>query len=286
MAKRFLDLAAGAPGAATDCSALGAARTVVVGGTVAGPVILQISQDNANWVPLHTFGAAGSKELEIAAAFMRITGGGGAVTCQVGAEDSLTTTVTAMTVPAGNGSGAASDVSELAEVKTVIVTGAFTGAVIIEQSLDSGTTWDPVKTFSGPGDWTSKFSAEQLRVTRNNAGGTAPVVSVGAADINPAERQDVLAAVVAQTTAQLDTTFQFDPNGVGFIIDLPAITAANEGARITLKNVTADVNACTVTPNGGDTIDGAANFAMSTAQQCIVIESDGVSNWNIVAQHP
>jgi hypothetical protein len=287
MAKRFLALAAGSPGASTDCTALGAARTVVVGGTLTGAVVLEVSQDNANWVPLHTFGAPGSKELQVAAAFMRVNGGGAGVNADVAGEDSLTTRITSLNVTAGNGSGTASDISGFGDVKSVVVTGAFRGAVVIEQSLDGGTTWDPLKTFSRAGVWTGSFAAELIRVTRNNAGGATPVVSIGGADINPAERQQVIAPpVVAQTTALLDTTLQFDPTGGAFPIDLPPIVDSTQGARIVIKNVTADLTAVTVTPDGGDTIDGAANFVMNVAQQCIIIESDGIGNWNIIAQHP
>lgn len=290
MGNRFLALAAGAPGASTDCTALGAGRTVVVGGALTGPVVLEASQDNTNWVPLHTFGAAGSVEFEVAAAFMRINGGGGGVNADVAGEDSLTTTVTALNVTAGNGSGTGSDVSLLGDVKTIVVTGAFTGAVIIEQSLDAGVTWDPVTTFSGPGQWTSGFSAQLVRVTRNNAGGATPVVSIGGANIDAADRQEVInPPVTIATLARLDTTLQVNSTGGAVIVNLPVLLANMEGARIVIKETAAVPVGITVTPNAGagDTINGAATFAMTGARNAIIIEANGLAgpgNWNVIAQ--
>lgn len=289
MGNRFFDLPVGSPGAGVDVSVLGAARTISLGGTFAGSCVIEISQDGTNWVPLLSFGAPGQQDINVAAARMRVNvvSGGGTPNVDVGGNDNLTTVVTALAVPAGNGSGAGSDVSGMGDVKTIVVTGAFTGAVIIEQSLD-GANWSTVKSFQAAGEFTTELTAQQLRVTRNNAGGAVPVVSVGGSAVDPANRNEVVApALTAQTTAALDTTVQCDTSGGAFVLDLPVIDAASEGARITVKKVVANIAAVTITPNAGagNTIEGVATLALAVAAlQCVVIESDGVNNWNLISQ--
>jgi hypothetical protein len=70
-----------------------------------------------------------------------------------------------------------------------------------------------------------------------------------------------------------------DPSGGGFTVNLVAIAAANKNGLIWLKNITSSTNTITVDANGSQTIDGAATFTMNTAQQSVLLVSDGGTNW-------
>jgi hypothetical protein len=53
-------------------------------------------------------------------------------------------------LPAGNGAGAAVDVSTMGRSRTIVVSGAFSGALItVEASVDGGVTFAPVASFQG-----------------------------------------------------------------------------------------------------------------------------------------
>jgi len=61
-------------------------------------------------------------------------------------------------------------------------------------------------------------------------------------------------------------------------VTLPS-AAVSTNAPIAIKNQGAGV--ITVTPNGGDTIDGAASFTINYTGSCMSLLCDGVSNWII-----
>lgn len=82
-------------------------------------------------------------------------------------------------VPAGNGTGAAVDTSQLGPDKTVVIDGVFVASVTIEISED-GTDWAPVVTFTRPGDKNIQVVAQQMRVRIDAFGSGAPNVDVGA----------------------------------------------------------------------------------------------------------
>jgi len=94
-------------------------------------------------------------------------------------------------------------------------------------------------------------------------------------------RWNVTAVATSVVTAQLGDLQRCDPSGGAFAVNLPAVTAGNEGAEIIVKNVTASVNAITITPAGADTIDGAATLVINTARGVARIVSNGVSDWMI-----
>ena len=86
--------------------------------------------------------------------------------------------------PAGNGSGAAVDVSGLALDKTIVNGGnggIFEPFVSIEISNDAGATkWTEIFTFSGPNDITLPVACHWMRATVSNyRGGGAPQVDAG-----------------------------------------------------------------------------------------------------------
>jgi len=94
-----------------------------------------------------------------------------------------TNSYVSLAVPAGNGSGASSNVSALSSLKTIQVAGTFTGVLQIEVSNDAGTTWLPVITIIGPGKYKVNVAVGHMRVTRQGVDSLAPgsaVVNVGA----------------------------------------------------------------------------------------------------------
>ncbi len=72
-----------------------------------------------------------------------------------------------------------------------------------------------------------------------------------------------------------------DTSGGGHTITLPAATS-NSGAAILVKKISADANNMTISPTGGDLIDGATSQVTSLQYQSYTFVSDGVSNWWII----
>ena len=125
------------------------------------------------------------------------------------------------------------------------------------------------------------------------AGGNIILVSDGIDNwtvVDPNEgRWRVTAVFAADPGAgiQMGTIIRCDPTAAPFAVTLRPISAAaipglERGRSIIVKNSSASLNAITVTPSGGDTIDGAATFVITTARQSITLVSDGVSNWEVV----
>lgn len=87
---------------------------------------------------------------------------------------------------AGNGSGAAVDTTDYGKVRTVTVEGAFTGVVNIEGSLDGGTSWIQITTFSDSGEISFCIACNRMRVTRSGVDSQnpgLPDVEVGSNDV-------------------------------------------------------------------------------------------------------
>lgn len=73
---------------------------------------------------------------------------------------------------------------------------------------------------------------------------------------------------------------QVDVSGGIVPLTLPAITAFNSGCKIVVKKTAGGGTDFTLTPAGGDTIDGVAGAASFTgALISVTLVSDGVSNW-------
>lgn len=75
---------------------------------------------------------------------------------------------------------------------------------------------------------------------------------------------------------------QVDPSGGAFVLNLPA-AADFRGQSITIKNITASTNNVTITPAGGDNIDGGATLVKGVAHFCVRLTSDGVHAWYVTA---
>jgi hypothetical protein len=89
-------------------------------------------------------------------------------------------------------------------------------------------------------------------------------------------------------SAEFDQVVRCNPSLNPQAVGLPAIAAENEGKQIEVKVVVGASpgsplpNNVTITPNGGDLIDGAASFVISVQRGAVTLKSDGSSEWMIV----
>ena len=65
-----------------------------------------------------------------------------------------------------------------------------------------------------------------------------------------------------------------------FTLNLPA---ASTRKRYHLKKIDSSANVVTITPNGADTIEGAATYALNTQYKSVTLYSNGTSTWYIEA---
>lgn len=179
-------------GTAVDVALFDASKSIVCSGNgtaVEPSVTIEFSNElvPVNWAPLYTFDIPGRVVLYVAARWMRAVvqsyRGGGAPEVDVGGTDGGGQFVD-LPVPAGNGVGAAVDISLLDAFKTVHVGGAFRGALLVQVSTDLPTEWIEWFSFLEPGDESQSFIGKWARVKRVgvpivNAG--TPSVVVGAA---------------------------------------------------------------------------------------------------------
>ena len=167
-------------GAAVDTSAFGQQKTVTVAGSFTGVVNIQVSLDGGTtWVGLISFSAANEKTVPVACDRMRVSRSGvdsqnpGQPAVEVGSTDNGTV-VAALAVPAGNGTGAAVDVTALGSFHSATVVGTFTGSVFVEISQD-GNDWVEIFTFESPGGLQSAvFTAAFARVRRAGVDSQVP----------------------------------------------------------------------------------------------------------------
>lgn len=173
-----------ATGASVNTTALDDTKTIILTGSFSGCITVETSDDNTNFAPLASFYNPEVRTIQAACRFIRCrsTGVGGTPDLDIGAEQSGAVSVTPA-VPAGNGSGAASDISTMGAEKQVIVTGAFTAAVNIEISQDN-TNFGPLCSFYEPGVQNFVCVAQYVRVRISGYSGGTPVVMVaGTSDV-------------------------------------------------------------------------------------------------------
>jgi|GEM_PF-6601723 len=68
------------------------------------------------------------------------------------------------------------------------------------------------------------------------------------------------------------------------IVNLPA-AATQSGGVYTIKKTDSSGNAVTITPNGAETIDGAATVVLGTQYHSRTVQSDG-ANWSVIGVNP
>lgn len=194
-------------GAAVDTSGCGAAKFVIIDGEWTLPdrpptVTIEINNDvtpSGTWAPLGAFIGNGKRLIQCAARWMRctVTGyrGGTNPLVNFGSTDDPASFVTPA-VPAGNGVGAATDITALPEWKTLTIGDAFLGQVVLEYSEDAGgVDWAELLPMSAPGQMSFPLVANWIRVRRQgipstgtpgtpivNLGGVAPSAGSGSGD--------------------------------------------------------------------------------------------------------
>lgn len=72
-----------------------------------------------------------------------------------------------------------------------------------------------------------------------------------------------------------------NPTGGTFAVTLPAATGHR--CYVTIKNVSASATAITISPTGGDTVDGAASGSITAGRGSRTYVSNGTSDWMLVA---
>lgn len=161
-------------------------KNIIVGGTFTGAVTVEASM-GGDYVPIATFTQATNKVVKLFAVSVRVR----RAATQPGAPGTPTVDVTAeqavlafqqLEVPAGNGVGAAADISTFDENITALVTGDFdgAGALSIEVSVDGVNFSALGPTFSAADHFTTAVSSPLARVRRSAVTyGSAPVVYVG-----------------------------------------------------------------------------------------------------------
>lgn len=205
MANQFVNLpalAANGAGAAVDISTFGAIKTIVVQGVWAAPnkaptVNIEINNDsvpNGSWAPAcPSIRGTGIVTFSSAARWMRVRvsgyRGGQAPDVNLGGTDDGADFAT-LTVPAGNGVGAAVDVTSLGLLKTLVVNNRFSGAIILELCEDAaGVNWAQWSSMQAPGAMTNIAAAYWARLKRvgipaNDPYGT-PLATLGGANPTP-----------------------------------------------------------------------------------------------------
>lgn len=187
MANLFLDLpvpAGNGTGAPVDVSALGRVKTITVQGDLKGTITIEFSEDGSDYFPLKSFAGKGKISKAFAAQYMRVRVSGyktGTGNVDVGSDD-IGQQFLAIPAPAGDGVGAAVDVSALGTLNTFAIAGDFSGTVTIEISEDN-VDWAQCASFSDPGHETVEVVARYMRVRRdgvdpNNPGSAS--VALGA----------------------------------------------------------------------------------------------------------
>lgn len=81
-------------------------------------------------------------------------------------------------------------------------------------------------------------------------------------------------------------TVKVDASGGTFTVTLPAISSANKGLRILVKDVDGSETGVTIDTTGVNTIDGQSSDTVGGSGEpygCKWYESNGVSNWDIMA---
>lgn len=163
-------------GAAVNTTAYGQIRTITVQGDFVSTITIEFSLNNVDWYPLFSLSQSGKKTVNLAAAYMRVRQSGyvqGTPNVDLGGDDAGGDYV-ALAVPAGDGVGAAVDVSAFGTFNTVVISGTYTGTVLIEISEDN-TVWAQKMAFNGPVAWKSAvFVARYMRVRRV---GTDPLLA-------------------------------------------------------------------------------------------------------------
>lgn len=78
--------------------------------------------------------------------------------------------------------------------------------------------------------------------------------------------------------------YNVDATSGAFAVNLPAINTLGRGYQISFKKVDSTSNVVTITPNGSETIDGAASLALTDQYESVILKADG-NNWFIISEY-
>ena len=90
------------------------------------------------------------------------------------------------------------------------------------------------------------------------------------------------ASFTVQTT-EFGQIYLCNATSAAIIATLPSAATAGNGFKVAFKKTDSSANAVTLTPNGGDTIDGATTYALSSQYAFVFIVSDG-TNWQTIVK--
>lgn len=163
----------------------------------------------------------------------------------------MASTYASLPLPTLNGPGAAVDVSLIASNKTVVVSGSLNGAsIVIEGSVDGGTTWAPLASFQGTE--TKYVNAAVLRMRTNVSGRTSVLpfsASVAVGGIT----------ITAATAINLPMPAMNGPGAAVLASALAAVKTAIVGGDFVGCSITVEAS-----QDGGVTFAPIATFANRT----------------------
>lgn len=138
-----------------------------------------------------------------------------------------------------------------------------------------------------PADVSPAESADQLRIFLNDINGllsakdqSGTVYVIGGAASTAFIHNAIVTPAASPYAAVIRETVKVNPTAGPITVNLPTAVGA-AGLQIQVINFTPAVNPVTVTPFGGQTINGQPNFVLNTPEERLTIESDG-TNWIIV----
>lgn len=224
MSQVFVNLpapAANGSGAAVDVSSFGPLKTIAVSGGADALILIEMSNDvlGVRFAPVAQFSSGGEKTLNLACRWLRATVQSyrsGTPAVNVGGTNEGTSFFQ-LVAPAGDGAGAAVDVSGQGLFKTIQVAGVYTGNVNVEISEDGVTDWATIASFQNPSQQSLTIAAHHMRVRRNGSSPInpgLPIIWIGAADIISGDRGVAISA--GSQSVGTGTVAFVNSNGVTF----------------------------------------------------------------------
>src|SRR6185295_13821712 len=277
-------------GAPVDLSAYGATKTIIVAGTARSTINVEYNNDPAQaggWQSMATIQNNGPNPItvNVACRWVRIrvsgynTSVGGTSSVNIGGTDAGTQFV-ALPVPAGNGAGAAVDVSGfLGLFKTVQIGGAFQGNLIVEISEDGTTEWAQPFSFQTPGGQSAIIVAHWMRVSRSgvpvlNPG--APVCNVGFTSTSEGSTSSSVAIGAGSQTATSGTVVLANSNNVTFGMSGSSQITARVGAVAAAAGGATATSGTVVFSNGNGVTFGLAGSVLTASVQTVGGTATGV----------
>jgi hypothetical protein len=209
------------------------------------------------------------------------------LTGAVTATNGVTATTGGFSATAGDITAVAGNIAATVGTLSIGSTSTLTGLVTATGGV---TTATGNYTTTGSGGFVASGSGAVSTSSGNISSSTGNLVITagtstlgGKVTMSAAQKVKYGAVKTANYTASLTADYIIPVNSSGgaFTISLPAGHAA--GDTFTIKDVNGSLatNNVTIDPNGSETIDGAATFAMTVNRQAVTVVSDG-TNWFII----